>query len=201
MQSGRKLLTLLLIYASFGFSCADEKKPAVPLKLFPAGEACIYPGRATTTRFHYFAVGTWQKSPSEDPLEYFCGKEAGSLLLYNDGEGIVSVEYAPAGIEAGASMISINYTATAAYRVTNEATFRTVFARFVEEMTQQALGSRPPELIGKMIGNLNSYAKAGTDSYESFDVGEGFVQLHRSRDPSNIVVRTKIFPDKASKIQ
>ncbi len=135
------------------------------------------------------------------PLEYFCGKDAGSLLLYNDGEGIVTVEYSAVGTEPGATMISINYTAAAPYRIANEATFRTVFARFVDEMTLHSLGIRPPELIGKMIGNLNSYSMAGSEAYESFDLNDGFIQLHRSRDPSNIIVRTRIFADKASKIK
>ena len=96
----------------------------------------------------------------------------------------------------------MNYTAEASSPLANESTYRKVYTAFANEMIQILLAEPLPDLATKKIANLASYSAPGGDS-ESFDVGDGFILLARTRktETSTIQVSIQVFPDRSLKLK
>jgi len=174
------------------------------VRVFSPSEVCTYPANSSIKKFHFLGGGAWQPvTPEDREIGFNCGIPQNIVQLFGNGEGIVNVEYIAAGSEAGPTMISIEYSVSAINLIDNEPTFRNVYTRFVDEIVQQGLNNPLPELAQRKIRNLDSYSTAGGGSGENFIIGDGFVNLSRSRDADNgtISVQTQIFSDGAFKLE
>lgn len=209
MKHNRNLKLAVLLFSLFcAFGCGDFKsgamEPATDLKVFLVQEICGYPANSLIKKFHFLGGGTWQPLSPDDPnIGFGCGTSPNVVQLFGSGENSVNVEYAATGSESGATMISVEYSVSASGPVKNESTYRSVYSRFLDEISQQALKQPLPELAKKKISNLNSYSALETADDENFFIGDGFINLSRNRSSTNstIVVRAQIYPDKALKLE
>lgn len=199
---------LPVLFAGLTLCCSrlGEVDQISPLKLFPPPDVCSYPVNSSIKKLHLLGGGNWQRVLTGNDarsLEFDCGSNSNVMQLYGGAEDFVTIEYTVTGTESGASMILIDYSASGPRQFANEPTLRSVYSHFVEEMIGQALNQPPPELLRKKILNLNSYSETGSESYEAFDVGDGFINLSRVRNANNstILVKSQIFADTASKLR
>lgn len=197
------LIIGLLLLASCRQPDQTAKPPVEPV-YFPAAEVCGYPKAGPGKLFVNLGGGNWASSNPDEPASLFeCVGSRPQVQFANSGGTVIQIEYFATGVEKGASMLSLAYTASASGPVPNESTYRNAFANLADAVARQSLGSPLPELFKKKISNLASYSKPGNGSAESYDLGKGFVQLTREASEANtdITVAVKIFSDTALKIE
>jgi hypothetical protein len=200
-------IIVLLFAASLFAGCQgadeDEVKPAAEPVYFPAGEVCSYPEAGPGKVFSKLGGGRWAVSnPSEPQSAFECVGSRKEVQLWKDGGGIVQVEYVATGVEKGASLVSLTYTAAGSGPLPNESTWRNAFANLVEAVSRRGLGGVPPDLFKKKLANLASYSQPGKGLTENFDVGRGFILLTREASGnSEIKGYVKMFPDVVLKLE
>lgn len=181
-------------------ACSDSRQAEAPKSesvYFPGSVVCTYPSASPAKTFTRLGGGNWASSaPGTAGALFECVGANNTVQLINTG-GLIEVDYYVSGAEPGATMITLNYAASATQPLTNESTYRNVFANLTEVISKQGLGTTPPELFRKKLSNLNSYSKPGAGGDEIFDVGSGFVALSReaSADKLNINISVKYYSD------
>ena len=196
------ILSAVFIFAGCRDASQRETKAAEPV-YFPVEEVCSYPQAGPGKLFMNLGGGRWAVSNPQEPQSMFeCVGSRKEVQLWNDGKGVVQVEFVATGLEKGASLVSLTYTATGGGPIPNESTYRNTFVNLVDGVSRKALGSSPPELFRKKLTNLASYSQPGKGVTENFDVGRGFVSLTReAAGNSDIKVYVKMFPDVALKLE
>jgi hypothetical protein len=197
---GVVILLLALLFAACRKTNEGETKPPEPV-YFPAPDVCAYPHGGPGKLFMNLGGGKWAVSnPSEPGSAFECVGSKRDVRLWTDGDNVIQVEYVATGVEKGASLVSLTYSATG--RIANESTYRNTFANLVTAVSRQALGAPPPDLFRKKLSNLASYSQPGSGMTENFDVGKGFISLTREASGnSEIRAYVKFFPDTALKIE
>lgn len=194
------LKTFPIVFAAlFAVGCPSRQAepPKTPTVYFPGAEVCGYPAASPAKTFTRLGGGKWASpDPKTAGVPFECVGANNKVQLFNDG-ALIEVDYFVTGVEEGASMLTLNYSATATQPIPNESTYRNVFANLADIISKQSLRSSPDELFRKRISNLNSYSKPGTATDENYNVGAGFIALSReaSEDKLNINISIKYYPD------
>ena len=197
-------LSFILIFTAVSLAAgcrpkkAENETPLPAPELFPAAEVCSFPSNTPARTFRNLGNGVWGLSNSDDERSAYECTEANSMVqLYNANGNVVQINYSATGLKDGASMITLNYSASGNGAIPNESTYRNVFTNLAETVSSQALGEPPHELFKRKLSNLNSYSQPGKGSPENFDVGKGFILLTReaSSDGLNINISVQFFSD------
>jgi hypothetical protein len=193
------LLAILLVACRKNETAETKAEPSY----FPASEVCSYPAAGPGKVFINLSGGKWAVSnPNEPGSSFECIGAKSAVLLVNNGDSVVEVQYVATGVAKGSSLISLTYSATGSGPILNESTHRNAFGNLVDAVSRQGLGEAPPELFKKKLSNLSSYSQPEKGFTENFDVGKGFVTLTREASGnSEIKVYVKLFPDVALKLE
>ncbi len=171
---------------------------------FAPAEVCTFPALSPAKTFSRLGGGKWGSSnPETAGASFECVGANGRVQMFNDTGRTIDVDYFATGVEEGASLITLSYAAAGSGPITNESTYRNVFANLAELISKQGLKAAPSELFRKKLLNLVSYDSPGNGGDEIFDVGEGFVTLSREATPDklNINISVKFYPDVALKLK
>lgn len=192
------MLAAVFLSAGCRPKAAENETPLPAPELFPAAEVCSYPSSTPAKTFRNLGNGVWGLSNPDDPRSaYECSGANPMVQLYNADGRVVQINYSATGLKDGASMVTLNYSASGNGPIPNESTLRNVFTHLAETISNQAFGGQPHELFRKKLSNLKSYSEPGKGSPENFDVGKGFILLTREASPDglNINISVQFFSD------